>query len=87
MSAWIKHCKDTLKEVIDDSMEEDEGSAVRVAFVGYRDFCDKSIYDVHDFTYLDTTMKKFISKRKAKGGGDAPEDVQGALHQALNLSW
>jgi len=87
MSAWIKHCKDTLKEVIDDSMEEDEGSAVRVAFVGYRDFCDKSIYDVHDFTYLDTEMKKFISKRKAKGGGDAPEDVQGALHQALNLSW
>lgn len=87
MSAWIKHCKDTLKEVIDDSMEEDEGSAVRVAFVGYRDFCDKSIYDVHDFTYLDADMKKFISKRKAKGGGDAPEDVQGALHQALNLSW
>jgi len=87
MSAWIKHCKDTLKDVIDDSMEEDEGSAVRVAFVGYRDFCDKSIYDVHDFTYLDQEMKKFISKRKAKGGGDAPEDVQGALHQALNLSW
>lgn len=87
MSAWIKHCKDTLHDVIDDSMEEDEGSAVRVAFVGYRDFCDKFLYDIMDFTYLDAEMKTFISKRKAKGGGDAPEDIQGALFQALNLSW
>jgi len=87
MSAWIKHCKDTLHDVIDDSMEEDEGSAVRVSFVGYRDFCDKFLYDICDFTYLDDEMKKFISKRKAKGGGDAPEDIQGALFQALNLNW
>merc|ERR1719394_1893262 len=88
MQAWIKHCKETLHDVIDESMEEDEGSRVRVAFIGYRDFCDRDLYDVHDFTYLEDDMKKFISKRKAKGGGDAPEDIQGALHLALHeLSW
>lgn len=88
MQAWIKHCKETLHDVIDESMEEDEGSRVRVAFIGYRDFCDRDLYDVHDFTYLEDDMKKFISKRKAKGGGDCPEDIQGALHIALNeLNW
>ena len=56
-------------------------------FVRYRDFCDKERYKIHDFSYNHDALKKFISKTFAKGGGDVAEDMQGGLHQALQLSW
>lgn len=88
MSSWIQHCKNTLIDVLDSSSEED-GSIVRVAFIGYRDFCssEKDRYDIHDFTYDHESMKTYISGRKAMGGGDGPEDVCGALYHGLNLNW
>jgi len=86
MSSWISHCKTTLIEVLDESCEED-GSEVRVSFVGFRDFKDTNLYDIHEFTYDHDKMRDYISKRRAVGGSDIPEDVQGGLHQALNLDW
>ena len=61
---------------------------VRVAFVGFRDFGDgNSIFSVHDFTSDIKAIKDFISNQHASGGGDLPEDVVGAMHQVLQLSW
>ena len=61
---------------------------VRVAFVGFRDFGDgNNIFSVHDFTSDIKAIKDFISNQRARGGGDLPEDVVGAMHQVLQLSW
>lgn len=61
---------------------------VRVAFVGFRDFVDgDDIFSVHDFTSDIGAIKHFISDQQASGGGDVPEDVVGAMHQVLQLSW
>lgn len=88
MSSWIQHCKNTLIDVLDSSSEED-GGIVRVAFIGYRDFCspENQRYDIHDFTYDHESMKTYIGGRQALGGGDCPEDVCGALYHGLNLNW
>lgn len=88
MSSWIDHCKTTLLEVVDDTVEEDEGSFVRVSFVGYRDFGDgANLYSIMDFSYDTEAVKSFISEARAMGGADIPEDVQGGLKRALELSW
>lgn len=87
MSSWIAHCKNTLNSVIDDTVAKDENCKVRVSFVGYRDFCDRCLFAIHDFSYNHDAVKTFIQKQSATGGGDAPEDVQGGLRKALDLSW
>jgi len=88
MSSWIDHCKTTLLEVVDDTVEEDEGSFVRVSFVGYRDFGDgANLYSIMDFSYDTEAVKQFISEARAMGGADLPEDVQGGLKRALELNW
>lgn len=87
MGSWIAHCKDTLHNVIDDTVAKDKTCKVRVSFVGYRDFCDKRIFAVHEFSYDTDHVKKFIAQQSASGGGDAPEDVQGGLRRALDLNW
>jgi hypothetical protein len=66
-----------------------------VAVIAYRDFCDPVHFDTLDFT---TNIKDVENKLKiisADGGGDEPEDVQGAFIHALfgisniskKLSW
>jgi len=92
MSSWIEHSKNTLSQVIDTIKEKfsEPGKQLvfRVAFVGFRDFGDgNDIFSVHDFTKDIKAMKEFISTQHASGGGDFPEDVTGAMHQVLQLSW
>jgi len=88
MGPYIEISKDTLKKVIEDTMINYPDLEVRVAFVGYRDFCDtKNIFYIHDFTFDLDHMKETIGKQQAIGGGDSPEDVQGGLRQVLDLSF
>lgn len=87
MSAWMDHCKATLNTVIDNIVKENEKLKVRVAFVGFRDFTDSKIFAIHDLSFDVDGVKGFISSQTAAGGGDAPEDVVGALAQAMKLSW
>jgi hypothetical protein len=42
MSSWIKEAKDILISLIDKIKSIYLGFSFRVAFVGYRDFCDGS---------------------------------------------
>lgn len=88
MASWIEHCKETLLTVIDSTVARDPTCKVRTAFVGYRDFGDgMGLFDLHDFSYDADKVKEFISNCTAKGGGDFPEDVQGAIRKALDLNW
>ena len=40
-----------------------------------------------DFSENMDSVKDFISKQKADGGRDFPEDVQGGFHKALGMNW
>lgn len=88
MSAWIERAKNTLKQIIDNIQKEFSKLKVRVAFVGYRDFCDGDLlYSIKNFTEDIAEIKTFISAQNAIGGGDAPEDVAGGLFNCLQLDW
>lgn len=56
--------------------------------VGYRDFCDgANQFEVLDFVSSVSEFKAFVDAIVAKGGGDAPEDMAGAIWKANRLSW
>ena len=48
---------------------------------------DYNRFDITDFTDNIEHVKANIKKQPASGGGDFPEDVQGAFHEAFKLSW
>ena len=58
-----------------------------MSFLGYRDIKDKKRFEIKDFTDDFDSLENFISGINAEGGDDVPEDIAGALNQALNLSW
>lgn len=87
MQEWIERAKNTLHEIINNVKAENEALVVRVCFVGYRDIKDTERFCVKPFTEDLDDVKAFISKVKADGGRDWPEDVQGGLQQALGQNW
>jgi len=69
---------------------ESSGFPVRVSFVSYKDFGDRSHLETHDWVEASDIsgmrkMKSFISQLRASGGGDTPEDVAGGFEEALKL--
>jgi hypothetical protein len=62
-----------------------QGCDVRLSFIGYTDFDQKNqkMFDILDFTSDPQEFQNFMKGVKARGGGDAPEDVVGGLQVAL----
>ena len=87
MGSWIQRSKDTLKQIIQQVKEENKSLTVRVCFIGYRDVQDKPRFEIFKFSEDLDGAVKFIATMRATGGGDAPEDVQGGLNQALKMEW
>ncbi|CAG8542953.1 7096_t:CDS:2, partial [Dentiscutata heterogama] len=58
-------------------------------FCGYRDHCDgRNRLQILDFTNSHEEFKLYITKVKAKGGKDIPEDVLGGLNAAItSMTW
>lgn len=84
MSSWIVRAKQTLQEIITNVVSSTEGLEVRVSFIGYRDHCDTERYSIQPFSNNMDTVRDFISKVSATGGGDLPEDVVGGLRKCLD---
>ena len=64
--------------------------SVKLALVEYRDHPPQDpsfITRVHDFTDSLTEMKTWVDGMRASGGGDGPESVACALHEASRLSY
>ncbi|MEL6737237.1 MAG: hypothetical protein AAFO98_15470, partial [Pseudomonadota bacterium] len=62
MSAWMTRAKETLRSIINNVLASHEGLHVRIAFVGYRDFCDgPRQYAVHAFTSEIKKIRDFIN--------------------------
>ena len=91
MGMWLKEAKENVTNIIDEIVENNPGSQIRISFVGYRDFTEINELQGHyvsiDFTKNVNDVKKFISGIDCFGGGDEPEDVVGAFNIALSMNW
>jgi len=87
MSIYIKNACDTVSSIIDEVKLTYPSSIMRVAIVAYRDIEDHNRFEIFDFSSSVMDAKNFLNGLKASGGGDGPEDINGALQKALNLSW
>ena len=73
MGGPIKLAKDTMALVVEQCRDK-FNLEVRVAFVGYRDFCDQERFVVKDFVGGESVDEVIQTLRgcNASGGGDAP---------------
>ncbi|KAJ1408915.1 kinase-like domain-containing protein [Ochromonadaceae sp. CCMP2298] len=88
MGSWMGVARDKMIDLIQTIKADNANCSVRVAYIGYRDFCDGAErLAVAPFTTDSASITAFIARQTAQGGGDAPEDVAGALQTALGLAW
>ena len=90
MGIWLNETKKSVKKIIEEITDNNPGSKIRISFIGYRDFRDKNEkrkYDSHEFTENIGEFNNFLMTLDCNGGGDEPEDVVGALRQALKMDW
>ena len=90
MGIWLNEAKKSVKNIIEEITDNNPGAKIRMSFIGYRDFLDKEEkrkYDSQEFTENIDEFNNFLSKLDCSGGGDEPEDVVGALKQALEMNW
>ena len=90
MGIWLSEAKKNVKKIMEEIIDNNPGSKIRMSFIGYRDYFDKDEirkYDNQIFTENLEEFNLFLNKLDCTGGGDEPEDVVGALQQALNMNW
>ena len=88
MSSWISACQKEIMNIV--SMIQDENDCkIRISFVGYTDFDQehRELYSILDFTENVDKFSDFVYKVRARGGGDAAEDMCGGFEKALQQSW
>jgi hypothetical protein len=88
MGGYISSAKNDIKSFVENLLSVVPDIPLRLAFIGYRDHCDgPKRLAVFEFSTDVDAFKAFVGAQDASGGGDAPEDVFGALNVACNLSW
>ena len=90
MGGFLSEAKRSIKKITEEISDHNPGSKIRLSFIGYRDFETKEEqrkYEIINFTEdienIISTIKEYI----CYGGGDQPEDIAGALYQALKMDW
>jgi hypothetical protein len=73
-----QNCLNDMK-TLPDYKENNVYLEFQVAVVAYRDFCDNIHYETIDFTTDIKSIENWLAKIEAFGGGDQPEDIQGAF--------
>ena len=90
MQEFLYEAKYNIKKVTEEITDINPGAKIRLSFVGYRDFDnkeDKREYEIINFTDDIDNFIFSLKKLECYGGGDEPEDVAGALNEALKLDW
>lgn len=72
-----------------EKIKAENDCKVRISFVGYTDFDQENghMYSILNFTDDVDKFEKFVYKVRARGGGDAAEDMCGGFEKALEQSW
>lgn len=90
MQRWIDSVKKGNSELSRQMYANYENCDLRIAFVRYTDFdVSKSNRITYiDFTRSESSFQSFVGAIQASGGGDAAEDIMGALSVTFSkLSW
>ena len=90
MCPWLHEARENIHTIIEEILDNNPGTKIRVSFVGYYDFEDrnqKRKYESMDFTEDIKSFKSFLEKLDCFGGGDEPEDLVGGLRVGLNMNW
>ena len=88
MSGLIEGAKEKIWSIANSVIAQQPAPTVRIGLVSYRDRGDEYVTKRHDLTDdIDEVFKNLRSFR-ADGGGDTPESVNQALHEAVGkMSW
>ena len=88
MSGLIEGAKAKIWSIVNMVASGNPRPTLRIGLVAYRDLNDSYVTRVFDFTSNLETMYSQINSLQADGGGDEPEHVNRALHEAVHaLSW
>ena len=87
MRPYIHEAKSKIRSFVSSIDEVYPDIQLRIAFVGYRDYSDKTRLVVLAFTSKIDAFENIVAQQEAKGGGDGPEDITGALKVASELKW
>ncbi|KAK0654343.1 hypothetical protein QBC41DRAFT_386492, partial [Cercophora samala] len=88
MSPYIEAAKNQVSTIVQElNAAFFHKATLQVAIVGYKDHGDNPHLQALDFTSDIGEVVAFLASLSAKGGGDVPEDVLGALQGALGASW
>merc|ERR1719251_466293 len=89
MGSYIAKGKQSIMNIV-EKVKASEKADVRFSYIAYRDHPpqDQSlITKVHEFTERPKDMRAYLGLYQAQGGGDGPECVTEALHDAVNLCY
>ncbi|NJL31192.1 MAG: VWA domain-containing protein [Phycisphaerales bacterium] len=88
MSGLIEGAKQKIWSMAGDMLRAKPTPAVKIALLGYRDRGDQYVTQWFDLTDDIDAMYAQLMEFKADGGGDGPESVNQALHEAVTkISW
>ncbi len=87
MGDELEYIKAEVDDVIARVKDANPDVTVRLALLFYRDEGDEYVTRYFDFTDDIEAQRTNLAKQKSKGGGDYPEAVHTALHEAVNQQW
>jgi uncharacterized protein YegL len=88
MSGLIEGAKRKIWSIANQLVSAQQETEVRFALVGYRDRGDVYVTSVYDLTSDIDAVYARLMQFQADGGGDGPESVNQALHEAVTrLDW
>ena len=90
MGIWLNEAKHNIKKITEEISDNFPGTKIRLSFIGYRDFDnkgDRRDYEIINFTENIENFISSVKKFECYGGGDQPEDIAGALNEALKMDW
>ena len=88
MSGLIEGAKEKIWAIANEMIAAKPTPALRLALVGYRDRGDEYVTRVTDLTDDIDAIHAQLLKFRADGGGDGPESVNQALHEAVTkIGW
>lgn len=88
MGGLIEGAKEKIWSIANSIIARDPKPEVRIGLLSYRDRGDEYITRMHDLSGDIDTVFSNLRQFQAAGGGDTPESVNQALHEAVTLlSW
>ena len=88
MEPYIHEAKSKIRSFVSSIDEVYPDIQLCIAFVGYRDHCDRAArHVVLPFTENLLQFETIVAQQTASGGGVTPEDIAGALKVASELKW